>query len=310
MCKEKEIKNAPVLSIIIVNWNTKELIRNCLKSLITRVGEVPYEIIVVDNASTDESVDMIKKEFPSVKLIVNKTNYGFSKANNQGAIVSRGQFILFLNPDTLIHNNVIDKTIKFMSLHPKAGAVGCKILREDGVVQKSCWRFPSLLEYVISEFGLNKIFLLIRRKEENKTQEVDALSGSFLLLRKDVFYNVGMFDENLWAYYEDTDLCYRIRKAGWKIYYFSDVAITHLGGQSFAKAKALSIINGRKSRFLFFQKYLSTNQFSIFKYLEILSLFFKRSLFLALALFSRDMRIKTKAFSQVLSWILTYERQK
>ncbi|WP_337865224.1 glycosyltransferase [Ignavibacterium sp.] len=229
------------LSIIIVNYNVKEFLKNLLHSILKASESLSTEIIVVDNASTDGSVEMLKEKFPDVKLIANKENLGFGKANNIGLKHATGKYILLINPDTLVAEDTFTKLIQFFQNHPEAGMVGCKILNPDGTLQLACRRsFPGPWTSFTKVTGLSTLFpkskLFARYNltylDENQTYEVDAISGSFMMMRKEVYDMFGGFDEQFFMYGEDLDFCYRIQKAGFKIFYVHTTQIIHYKGES------------------------------------------------------------------------------
>ena len=229
------------LSIIIVNYNVKEFLQNLLHSLQKSVSSITHEIIVVDNASDDGSVEFIREKFPQINLIVCQTNLGFSKANNLGLKVSKGKFILLINPDTIVSEDTITKMIEFLNEHPDAGLVGCKILNPDGSLQLACRRsFPGPWTSFCKVTGLSTLFPNSRLfakynltyLDENSTYEVDAISGSFMMMKREVYEKIGGFDEQFFMYGEDLDLCYRIQKNGYKVYYYPGTQIIHYKGES------------------------------------------------------------------------------
>ncbi len=229
------------LSIIIINYNVKEFLQNLIHSIRKAAGNLNYEIIIVDNASSDGSVDFIKDRFPEVNLIQNETNLGFGKANNQALKISRGRYILLLNPDSLVSEDTFSKMISFFESHPSVGLAGCKILNPDGTLQLACRRsFPGPWTSFCKVTGLSTLFprskLFARYnltyKDENKSYEVDAISGSFMMMRREVYDKTGGFDEDYFMYGEDLDLCYRIQKSGYKVYYVHDTQIIHYKGES------------------------------------------------------------------------------
>jgi len=229
------------LSIIIVNYNVKEFLLNLLHSIEKASEHLTKEIIIVDNASDDGSVEFIRSKFPSVILIDNKTNVGFGKANNQGLAVAKGEYILLINPDTVVSEDTFEKMIAFFNSHPEAGLAGCKILNSDGSLQLACRRsFPGPWTSFTKVTGLSTLFPNSRLfakynltyLDENKTYEVDAISGSFMMMKKEVYEKTGGFDEQFFMYGEDLDLCYRIKKAGFKVYYVHTSRIIHYKGES------------------------------------------------------------------------------
>jgi len=229
------------LSIIIVNYNVKEFLQNLLQSIEKASSNISKEIIIIDNASDDGSVDVIKEKFPSIKLIQNKDNIGFGRANNQGLSIAKGKYILFINPDCIVSEDTFDKMISFFELHLDCGLAGCKILNSDGSLQLACRRsFPGPWTSFTKVTGLSSLFpnskIFARYNltylDESQVYEVDAVSGSFMMVRREAYEKIGGFDEQFFMYGEDLDLCYRIQKAGFKVYYVPDTQIIHYKGES------------------------------------------------------------------------------
>ncbi|MGE5411561.1 MAG: glycosyltransferase [Clostridiales bacterium] len=229
------------LSIIIVNFNVKEFLQNLLNSIQRSSPGISKEIIVVDNASDDGSVEMLEEKFPGVKLIANKKNVGFGIANNMGLEISSGRYVLLINPDTIVQEDTFEKLISFFESTPDAGLAGCKVLNSDGTLQLACRRgFPGPWASFCKVTGLSSFFpksklfakYNLTYLDENKTYEVDAISGAFMLMKREVYQAVGGFDSQFFMYGEDLDLCYRIQKAGYKVYYFHDTQIIHYKGES------------------------------------------------------------------------------
>ncbi|MEO0074773.1 MAG: glycosyltransferase family 2 protein [candidate division WOR-3 bacterium] len=230
-----------MLSIIIVNYNAKDFLFQCLKSIERADKPNSYEIIIVDNNSIDSSKIMIKKEFPDIKLIENIENIGFAKANNQGIKLSQGNYILLLNPDTVIYPNTLSRTIEFLNSNPKIGVVTCYVELADGKIDPACHRgFPTPWASFCYFIGLEKLFPKSRILGGyhlgwlplSTIHEIDTPSGCFYLVRREVIEQVGLLDESYFLFYEEVDWSYRIKQAGWKIYYFPEVKITHYKGIS------------------------------------------------------------------------------
>jgi hypothetical protein len=225
------------LSIIIVNYKTEELTSNCIDSIIkSNTKGLSYEIILVDNASEDGSVEAIKMRFPEVKVIENHENLGFSKANNIGMEVSKGEFLLLLNSDTIVELNTLKGAIAFISDHKHIGALGCKILLPSGKLDPACKRsFPTPLNGLYHSLNLDLAFPESTRfgaynltyVDENKTCSIDCIMGAFMLVPRAVIDVVGMLDEDFFMYGEDIDWCYRIKQAGYQIIYYPEVRIFH-----------------------------------------------------------------------------------
>ena len=229
------------LSIIIVNYNVKEFLQNLIHSIYKAAQRITFEIIVVDNASNDGSVEFIKEKFPTVKLFTNKENLGFSKANNIGLKEATGKYILLINPDTIVSEDTFDKMIRFFQENSEAGLAGCKILNPDGSLQLACRRsFPGPWTSFCKVTGLSNLFpqsrLFARYNltylNEDQTYEVDAISGSFMMFTKEIYEKVGGLDEQFFMYGEDLDFCYRVQKAGYKVLYVHSTQIIHYKGES------------------------------------------------------------------------------
>lgn len=229
------------LSIIIVNYNVKEFLLNLLDSIRKATKNFSIEIIVVDNASDDGSVDAIKEKFPEVKLITNSENIGFGAANNLALKEAKGKYFLMLNPDTIVREDTFEVMINFFEKHPECGIAGCKILNPDGSLQLACRRgFPGPWTSFTKVMGLSKLFPKSRLfakynltyLDENQTYEVDAVSGAFMMMRREVYEKIGGFDPQFFMYGEDLDLCYRAQKANFKVYYVHSSEIIHYKGES------------------------------------------------------------------------------
>ena len=229
------------LSIIIVNYNTKEHLKNCLDSIIENTKELDCEIITIDNASSDGSVEMLEKEFSATKLILNKENVGFSRANNQGIEIAKGTNVLLLNSDTIVLNNSIYKTLDFINSNPKIGIVGCRVLNSDRTLQHTCYHYPNLLTETI--FFILKIIIKIWDPftyykymyywNHKEIRKVECVAGCFMLVKKKVFEKVGLLDGNLFIYYEDSEFCRRVNeKSNYEVYYYPKVEIIHIKGTS------------------------------------------------------------------------------
>lgn len=229
------------LSIVIVSWNVEELLETCLRSVLANASGLSMEVIVVDNASKDGTVQMIKNKFPEVKLVINDDNEGFAAANNQGILQSRGEYIVALNPDTKIPRETFQKMIAFMDRKPKVGISGCKHRNPDFTLQPSVRSFPtwSALIFIFTKFaklfpGSPPIWKYLRRDlDYNLNQPVDQVAGSCFMMRRDMINAIGLFDENFFIWFEEVDMCKRAKLEGWEVWYFAESDIIHYGGQSF-----------------------------------------------------------------------------
>jgi len=251
------------VSIIIVAWNVHEFLYNCLKSVYGETKGISIEIIYVDNASEDGSVEMVKKEFTGVKIIENEENQGFIIANNQGIEIAKGRYVLLLNSDTIILENAIAKIVKFANAHPEAAVVGCKVLNPDRTLQRTCFMYPSALNMVLSAIYLHKIFPRSRffGREHmtwwdfNDVREVEAICGCFSLVRKEAVEEVGPMDETYFVYGDDPDWCYRFKKHNWKTLFTPEAEIIHYGGQTTKKLADKFYLQLQGARLLFINKH-------------------------------------------------------
>jgi GT2 family glycosyltransferase len=230
------------LSIIIVNYNAREFLKGCIASIMENVKEISYEIIVVDNNSSDSSAEMVKKEFPGIKLVKNRVNVGFSKANNQGVKFSKeGRYVLFLNPDTVVNKYTLEKMIVFMDTHRDAGASTCSLIMPNGKMDDAVHRgFPTPWNALCHFSGIEKIFpksklfsgYSLGWMNLNSTHQIDVLAGAFMLVRRRAGEEAKWWDEDYFFYGEDIDFCYMLKQKGWKIYYVPDYFIKHYKGVS------------------------------------------------------------------------------
>lgn len=232
------------LSVIIVNYNVKLLLEQCLLSVMIASANTVTEILVVDNDSADGSVDYLQPLFPTVNFIRNTHNEGFSKANNQALALARGKYILFLNPDTEVPQDCFEQCISFLEIHPDAGALGVKMVDENGTFLKESKRgFPSPMVSLYKLTGITAMFPRSRyfaayylgHLDENQSHKVEVLSGAFMWIKKEALDKTGEFDERFFMYAEDIDLSYRLVQAGYANYYFSGTTILHYKGKSTRK---------------------------------------------------------------------------
>jgi GT2 family glycosyltransferase len=228
------------VSIIILCWNDLKVITDCLRSIYASTHSTEFEIIVSDNGSTDGSIEFIHKEFPQVRVIENGVNLRFAKGNNVGIQASTGEYVLILNPDTIIHEGTLDKLVLYADKHPEGGAFGCRVLNSDGSYQACIRPLPTIRSEWFLALGLRPLGRLSEWFQPGEYEgwkgdterTVGWLAGCFILMRADLLKRLGGFDEQFFYYYEDTDLCRRVWEAGYPIMYTPDLSITHLGGQS------------------------------------------------------------------------------
>ncbi len=254
------------LSIVIVNYNTERLLKDCLESVYAGANGTPFDVWVVDNNSRDNSVPMVKVRFPLVKVVQNKSNVGFSRANNLVISQSRSDYILLLNPDTLIIGDAIEEVLKFMNEHPHVGIAGCKILNKDGTLQLACRRSiptPEVAFYRLT--GLSTLFpksqtmakYNLTYESPDKIQEVDAVSGAFLMIRRKVIEDIGLLDEQFFMYGEELDWCLRAKRAGWTVMYYPAAQIVHYKGESTKYNSRKAAVEFYRAMYLFHRKHFA-----------------------------------------------------
>ncbi len=258
------------VSVVIVSFNVRGFLENLIASLNRSLEGLDSEIVVVDNTSDDDTVEYLKKNFPSVRLIENRVNVGFGRANNQGVKASTGEYLLLINPDAIVTESTIKEMLAFSESHPEAGASSCKVLNADGTLQKTCRRgFPTPWVAFTKLFGLSTLFpktklfgrynLTYLNPEED--HEVDAIGGSFMFIPRRVFDEVGGFDEDYFMYGEDIDLCYKIKRAGHKVYYTPRTTAIHFKGESTRRSSINQTYEFYKAMSVFVEKRYGVNTF-------------------------------------------------
>ena len=223
------------LSVIVVNWNTRELLRSCLASVGRYLGSVDHEVIVVDNASNDDSVEMVQAEFPSTRLLLNAENVGFGRANNQAMNEAAGRWFLLLNSDVELIDDSVAALLETVQAEADIGVAHCRLILPDGRLQHSAYRFPSLRMALVENLGLYKLLpdddagsmLLAGYWDYAEERDVDWVAGAFMLMPRAVFDQTGGFDERLFMYGEDLEWCYRIHDLGWRVRYYPSAAVKH-----------------------------------------------------------------------------------
>ncbi|MGQ9702108.1 MAG: glycosyltransferase, partial [bacterium] len=274
----------PEISVVIVNYNVKHFLEQCLMAVERARHNLKTEIIVVDNASVDGSQSMVKKKFPQVQLIENHKNLGFGKANNQAIKIARGKYIFILNPDTLIQEDTLLVLKNFLDEHPEVSMVGCKLINPDGTFQVASRRsIPTPWVAFTKIVGLSRIFpkskifgrYNLTYLSPELESEVDVLSGSLMMVRKDILAKVGYFDEDYFMYGEDIDLCYRIKKAGGKIYYTPKTKAIHYKGESTKKGEFSYITNFYTSMLIFIDKHFKNYYSAFVKFVLVLGIYLR-----------------------------------
>jgi len=297
-----------VLSIVIVNYNVKYFLEQCLHAVNKATANIASEIFVVDNASVDGSCAMVKEKFRGIKLIENKLNVGFSKANNQAIKLCKGKYILLLNPDTVVGENSFEKCIHFMDEHPNAGGLGVKMIDGKGnFLPESKRALPSPWVAFYKIFGLSSLFpkskIFARYHlgylNENKVNEVDILPGAYMMIRKEAIDKTGLLDETFFMYGEDIDLSYRLLKAGYKNYYFPETTIIHYKGESTKKGSINYVLVFYNAMIIFAKKHFTGRNANFYALMINLAIYFRA--FIAII-----HRTINKIFLPVLDAILFY----
>lgn len=265
------------LSLLIPTLNSCAYLKACLESIAQFPPKMPFEIIIVDNASTDGTLEMLAESYPELLVIKNEYNTGFTRPANQLLRAAQGQFLVLLNPDVLLTEDVFTPQIAWLEAHPEVGIAIPKVLNGDGSFQAQCKRGDALPAAVFGYFfKLGKLFpknrsfnsYLMSWLDEDEIAEVDAVSGSCMIIRRKCWEDVGDFDETFFAYQEDSDYCYRARQAGWKVMYLPISSIIHFGGQGGSKARPFkSIWEWHRSYYLLYKKHFARKHFFLFNWL-------------------------------------------
>ena len=252
------------LAIIIVSWNTAELLANCLRSLPAGTTGLNTTVIVVDNASTDGSAERVAAEFPHVQLIRNTANAGFARANNQGLRASPGAYAVLLNSDTVVKPGALTALVQFMEAHLAVGACSPRLVRPDGTPQPYAFGGDPTLPYLLRR-ALNQVLFhrYLHDWASPAVQEVDWVSGACLLARRAAFDQAGLLDENIFMYFEDNEWCLRLRQAGWKICYDPEAEIIHVGGQSLRQNPAAQAAYARSLQYFYARHYAKPAQWAL-----------------------------------------------
>ena len=257
------------LTVSIVNHRNRDLLRELLRSIKLHTHNISYEVFVVDNASRDGSMEMVRSHYPWVRLLSNDYPMGFAANNNQVLSLARSRYLILLNDDMLLRNDALDRMVAFMDANEAAGAVGCKLLNADGTLQRSCWRqYPSPKTLFIDLFYLSRLLpslswvreFDISLQSTGEPVEVDYVLGACLMVRQQVIDQIGLLDENFFMFLEETDWCYRIKRRGWRIFWTPDSEIIHYGQQSVSKDPARFVPMLYRNYCRFYRKYDSSKR--------------------------------------------------
>lgn len=260
------------LSIVIVSWNTADILAQCLESVFAHAPDAPFEVWVVDNASTDGSPAMVQQRFPQVKLLQNETNPGFATANNQAMRQCTGEYVLLLNPDTIVYAGALPTLVQFLDDNPQAGACGARLLNADGSLQLSCYPTPTLGRELLRMFHLDgRVRYHMDSWDTNTARPVEALLGACILARRHILEAIGLMDESYFMFSEEIDLCYRISQAGWAIFWVPQAQIVHLGGQSTRQVKTEMFLRLYEGKLRYMRKHYGWVTAVLYKLLLLLA---------------------------------------
>lgn len=253
------------IAVVLVSYNTRELTKKALQCLFSSSQALEMEVLIIDNASNDHSAEMISAEYPGVTLIKNAQNVGFGRANNQVLAAIHSRYLLLLNTDAFVQPDTIGKTVEFMDAHPRCGILGVKLVGRDGELQPSCRYFPTPWKIFLDRTGLGRFFGKAALMDDlswdhASVRNCDWVPGCYLLVRKEVVDQVGLFDPRYFLYYEEVDLCFAAKSAGWQVTFYPDTSVVHIGGES-AKNEGSFSSEGRQieslnieSELLYFRK--------------------------------------------------------
>jgi GT2 family glycosyltransferase len=293
----------PELAVLIVNWKVRELLRACLRSVETAARPMAVEVVVVDNASDDGSVEMLAEEFPSVSVIANRGNAGFGAANNQAFARSRARYVLLLNPDTLVMDGALERMLAMMKASPGVGAIGCRLLNADGSLQK--WTggaFPNLANVARHYLFLDRLFPgvvgapLYLDRDVDGDLEVDWVSGACMILRREAL-GARIFDEAYFLYGEDMDLCHRLRQAGWRVVYTPAISILHYQGASLKQQHGDILLSSLKGPRQFYRLTHGSRRLWVFDALTVAGFGLRWLLYGASSMWTGKRRSREKAAS-------------
>ena len=301
------------LTIVIVNWNSADYAIDCVKSIVSSTQGLDFEIVVVDNASSDHSLEILQKELPNVRLVRSATNIGFAKGNNLGFQFASGRHVLFLNPDTFVLGPAISRMYASLESSPAVGAVGCKLLNADSTIQTSCIQpFPNILNQLADierlkvrypNLKLWKIRPLFDGHNGNALP-VEAVSGACLMVKRDVFNRIGLFSEDYFMYGEDLDLCYKIRRAGWQVCYVGGATVMHYGGKSTARKgiDGFQTVLMRESIYTFMKKFRGPLYAELYRFTLLLSALIRLSVLIPFWVLSRARPKRERVILAIRKW--------
>lgn len=308
------------ISVIIVNWNTKALLLNCVESIYRTTKDSALEIIVIDNASTDGSIEALQLRFPKVQVIVNPNNLGFAKANNIGIEKAKGQYVCLVNSDVLALDGVLDKMRLYMKKNPGVGALAPKTYGGDMEIQKNCSELPNLGNLICDEFLLARLFPNVTvfqgrtrtRHGYDKVMEIDVLSGCFLMVRKEVIVAVGALDDRFFFYSEDVDWCKRMHDAGWQLVYYPGAEAIHFGHGSSPNASGRLHVEMIKANWQYWKKHKSFAACALFWLIKFTGTLGRATGWFIISIVKPAVQLQARAnvvgYGKVLKWLIIPSR--
>jgi GT2 family glycosyltransferase len=284
------------LSIVIICWNDLKVISQCLESVFSETDQIPFEVIISDNGSSDGSLDYIRQHFLTVRIVENGENLGFARGNNAGIAASHGEYVLILNPDTIIRDRALEKLVAFADSHPEAGAFGCRVLNPDGSFQNPARPIPTLFGYLISALYLRSLGRLSPRFDSDvyagwegrSKRAIGYQSGCCIMFRRDILTTLHAFDERFFFHFEESDLCYRIWKSGRSVLFCPNAEITHLGGQSVGRFPIRFALETYRSGYRFFYKHYGVKGLHKIRWVYLLRFLIRYCGYTLLSLFRKS----------------------
>ncbi len=278
--------NAPELTVCIVSWNTRQLLSDCLESVFADPRSNRWEVIVVDNASSDGSAEMVAERYPRAGLIASPKNLGFARANNLAMGRAAGACFLLLNSDTRVHPGALGGVVDFMNTQDDMGAAGPMLLNDDGSVQPSCGSSPTLRSEAVRKLLLHRLLPSFKRSLEahREQQTVDWITGACLFVKRDVVTRVGPLDPEIFMFYEDIEWCLRIRRAGWRIGYHPGYQVVHLGGQSTRRNLEAMLVTSQRSLYYLFQRHFAAGALQTLRGLTVVEMVLRSIIWTAMVL--------------------------
>jgi N-acetylglucosaminyl-diphospho-decaprenol L-rhamnosyltransferase len=298
------------LSIVIICWNDLKVLPNCLKSIFEETRALDFEVIVADNGSTDGSVDFIRKNYPQVAVVENGANIGFARGNNAGIALARGEYVLILNPDTIILDRALEKLVAFADTHPEAGAFGPRVLNPNRSLQISARPLPTISGYLIKALYARALRRLSPRFESDlyldwsgRTERpIGYAIGCALLVRGELLKRLGGFDERFFYHFEETDLCYRVWQAGSSVYFCPSAEIVHLGGASVARAPIRFTLETYRNLYRFFYKHYGRKGLITIRWINLLGLGLRYSGHRIKSLFKKSEALENRLKKEAVSF--------